>query len=508
MATRFVRWGLLANALVFIPWGAAGAYVTQNAFPSIAFTNPVCIASPPGETNRLFIVEKKGKIVVITNLASPSRSIFMDISSSSQVISATDTSFSGEEGLLGMAFHPGYATNGYFYVFYTGTATTGAGSGRHDILSRFQVSAGNTNQGNAASEVRYIVQYDQADNHNSGDLHFGPDGYLYVSLGDEGGSYGQWGNTQKITNDFFSAIMRIDVDMRAGTLPPNSHPTALPSLTNYAIPADNPYVGASSFNGYPILDASRIRTEFWAVGMRNPWRFIFDPVSGDLLLGHVGQSAVEWVNVVTKGFNAGWNYYEGSRQWTNTAQLPPGLVRTPPLIEYGHTNGRNCVIGGVVYRGSRMAALYGSYLYADYGSGEIWALRHTGTNVTQNLVLLADSTAHWSAFGTDPRNGDVLVAAVRGGISSTIERIIASPAIAPLALGIGDFRLIGTNVRITATSGVPSGTFYLVTSSALTPPWSNWETISTNSFDSSGAATVTNAFDPALGQKFYILRLP
>jgi glucose/arabinose dehydrogenase len=466
------------------------------------------MTSPPGETNRLFVVEKKGRILVITNLASPSRSIFMDISSSSQVISAVDTSVGGEEGLLGMAFHPGYATNGYFYLFYTGTATTSAGTGRHDILSRFQVSGGNTNQGNAASEVRYIVQYDEANNHNAGDLHFGLDGYLYVALGDEGGAYGNWNNTQKITNDFFSAIMRIDVDKRAGSLAPNAHPAALPSLTNYAVPPDNPYVGATSFNGYPILNTGRIRTEFWAVGMRNPWRFTFDPVSGDLLLGHVGQDNIEWVDLVTKGFNSGWNYFEGNTQWTNNLNLPPGLARTPPLAQYAHTASRKCIIGGVVYRGSRMAALYGSYLYADYVSGEIWALRHTGTNVTSNAVILTDSTAKWTAFGTDPRNGDVLVAAARGGTNATIERITASPAIAPLALGIGDFRQIGTNVRITATSGVPSGTFYVLGTATLTPPWSNWGTISTNSFDSSGGATVTNAFDPALGQQFYILKLP
>src|SRR5439155_12226305 len=142
------------------------------------------------ETNRLFIVEKKGRIVVVTNLAAPTRTIFIDISS--RVISSADTTVSGEEGCLGLAFHPDYATNGFFYVFYTGNATTSAGSGRHDILSRYKVSASNPNQGDSSSEVRYLLQYDQADNHNAGDLHFGPDGYLYVALGDEGGSYGNW----------------------------------------------------------------------------------------------------------------------------------------------------------------------------------------------------------------------------------------------------------------------------------------------------------------------------
>src|SRR4051794_40952652 len=157
--------------------GAAG-YALTNAFPGLTFTNPVCLASPPGETSRLFIVEKGGRIVVITNLAAPTRTIFMDISTN--LYGILDTSVGAEEGLLGLAFHPGYATNGFFYVFYTGPATTSAGSGRHDILSRYQFSGSNTNQGDSASETRYIVQFDAADNHNGGDLHFGPDGYLYV----------------------------------------------------------------------------------------------------------------------------------------------------------------------------------------------------------------------------------------------------------------------------------------------------------------------------------------
>ena len=161
-----------------------------------------------------------------------------------------------------------------------------------------------------------------------------------------------------------------------------------------------------------------------------------------------------------------------------------------------------------MYRGSRMAALYGCYLYADYMSGEIWALRHTGTNVTSNPVILTDATAKWTAFGTDPRNGDVLVAAARGGTTSTIERITASPTLAPLALGIGDFRLLGTNVKLTATSGVPSGTFYVVGSTNLSSPWSNWGTISTNTFDGVGGANVTNPLDPGLEQRFYNLKLP
>jgi len=277
-----LRWLIVICMLTSWPSLSAAAtsgYALSNAFPGLTFTNPVCIASVPSETNRLFIVEKKGRIVVITNLAAAKRTVFMDISS--KVISAADTAAGGEEGLLGLAFHPGYASNGFFYVFYTGNATTPAGSGRHDILSRYSVSASNTNQGDATSEVRYIVQYDQAFNHNAGDLHFGPDGYLYVALADEGGAYGNWNTTQRIDRDFFSAIMRIDVDKLTESLPPNPHPSALPSLSNYTIPPDNPYVSATSFNGSPVNPAT-VRTEFWAVGMRNPWRFTFDAVTGEL----------------------------------------------------------------------------------------------------------------------------------------------------------------------------------------------------------------------------------
>ncbi|MEY2429525.1 MAG: hypothetical protein QOJ40_2410 [Verrucomicrobiota bacterium] len=165
-----------------------------------------------------------------------------------------------------------------------------------------------------------------------------------------------WNNTQKIDHDFFSAIMRLDVDKNPGSLPPNPHGSALPSLTNYSIPPDNPYVGATSFNG-AALNPTAVRTEFWAVGMRNSWRFSFDSATNILYLGHVGQETLEWINIVTNGANCGWNFYEGNKQWTNP--LPSGFLLNPPLIQYGHTNSRTCVIGGIVYRGSRIAPLYG-----------------------------------------------------------------------------------------------------------------------------------------------------
>ena len=479
-------------------WG----YVPTNAFPSLVFSNPVCLATPPGETNRLFVLEKHGRIIVITNLAAPTRTIFMDISSRVSVDTAGESAdVSGEEGLLGMAFHPGYATNRIFYLFYTGSDTNGSGSQQlHDILSRFQTTSTNASVGDTNSEIRFISQYDQANNHNAGDLHFGPDGYLYVSLGDEGGGGDQYGNSQHIDKDFFSAIMRLDVNKLPGNLAPNPH-ISLTSLTNYSVPADNPWVGATSFNGVAV-NPNNVRTEFWAVGMRNPWRYSFDPATGELYLGHVGQNLIEWVDIVTNGANCGWNYYEGDQPYTGTP--PAGFTYTHPLIEYGHTNNRVCVIGGIVYRGTHVPALAGAYLYADYGSGEVWALRHNGTNVTQNTVMFIDSGAQTSCFGTDPSNGDPLYAALRSGNNSVIQRIVATNAV-PVFTNV---KLLGTNVIVGGTNGPHNGNYVVLTATNLTAPPTNWLHATTNPFDSGGNFNFTNPVNrPGTNSLFYKLQV-
>ena len=183
-------------------------YTVVNAFPTVSLSDPVCITSPPGETNRLFILERGGNMVVITNLASPTRTVFMSLT----VLADS------ESGLIGLAFHPGYATNGFFYVFSSRQLTTTQGTGRHQRISRFQTSPPDANSASAATELPMITQIDGAGNHNGGDLHFGPDGYLYASLGDEGAQYNGDRNAQMITKDFFSAILRIDVDKRPGNL--------------------------------------------------------------------------------------------------------------------------------------------------------------------------------------------------------------------------------------------------------------------------------------------------
>ena len=385
-------------------------YTTVNAFPGLGFGSPVAMASPPGETNRLFIVNKAGLILVITNLANPSTNVFLDLSS--RVFN------SGESGLLGLAFHPGYATNRMFFVFYSVNATTTQGTGLHQRLSRFQTDAVNPNAAPTNSEQILITQLDTASNHNGGDVHFGPDGLLYVSLGDGGVQYDGSRHSQIISSNFFSAIMRLDVDspFRPSSLMPNPHRaiTNGPAI-NYRIPSDNPFIGFTNFDGRTI-NSSQVRTEFYAVGFRNPWRFSFDPVTGFLYCGDVGQDTWEEVDIITKGGNYGWAYFEGTHvgyRATNSSPVGPFIL---PIQEYQHgsaTNQGNSVTGGVVYRGSRLAQLYGWYVFADYASGNIWILRYDGTNTIPFQRIAGRGGL--SAFGTDPANDDVLMANVNDG---------------------------------------------------------------------------------------------
>jgi uncharacterized repeat protein (TIGR03806 family) len=385
-------------------------YTVNNAFPGLIFTQPVCIVSPPQETNRVFILEKTGNIVVITNLAAPTCTVFMSLSVASY----------GDAGLLGLAFHPGYATNRYFYVFSSRTLDTSQGSGLHECISRFQTTATNANVALTNTEAFLITQFDNAQDHNGGDLHFGPDGYLYASVGDEGGQYNINQNAQVITNKFNSAILRLDVDKRPGNLPPNPHPA---SSTNYFVPADNPFVGATNFNGQ-TFSATNVRTEFFAIGLRNPWRFSIDPGTGFIYIGDVGQDLYEEVDVITNGANCGWAYYEGNHLASTLYPSQPTILTNPPLglnfpiqeiPHAGTTNyNGNCVIGGVVYRGNRLSQLYDAYVFTDNGSGSVWMLHYDGSN-TVPLQYLATATGGPSAVGTDPSNGDVLIVQVSTG---------------------------------------------------------------------------------------------
>ena len=423
-------------------------YTSTNIFPSLTFTNPVSILAPPGETNRLFIVGKDGVICIITNLAAPNRTVFMNLSSQVAHQNA-NSSTEGEKGMLGMAFHPGFATNGFFYLVYMSTNSTQGIEAYNDTLSRFKINSANTNQGDPASEVVIYKQIDRDPNHNSGDVHFGADGYLYVTVGDEGSEHDGRNCAQIITNGLFAGLLRIDVDKKPGNLTPNPGPPSLTVTTNYLIPADNPLIGLTSFDGKPITPGM-IRTEFYAVGLRNPWRWSFDFFTNSfgtnvLYCGDVGQDKFEEVDVIGKGDNLGWAYWEG----TNVASggsLPHTAYITNqgtnirfPIVQYAHgslANQGNCVIGGYVYRGSRLPQLYGSYVYGDYVSGNIWTLPASSfttsfTNASDctapGTPIISDTTSRVTCFGVDPASGDILYAATKTtgfATSSTIQRII------------------------------------------------------------------------------------
>jgi uncharacterized repeat protein (TIGR03806 family) len=376
------------------------AYETVVEFGNLSLNHPLDIRSAPGETNRLFIVEETGCIIVITNLANPTRTVFLDLSSV-----VADAANGG--GLLSLEFHPGYATNRYFYVVYQLRTTSPTGTGVHNRVARFEASASDPNQALPDSEQPLITILDGGDQHNFDDLRFGPEGYLYVSTGDEAVG-GDWrNNSQRIDKDFYSGILRLDVDQKPENLSPNPHPAI--HVGTYKVPADNPFVEATLFNGVPV-DPALVRTEFWAVGLRNPWRMAFDPQTGVLYCGDVGEDSYEELDIITKGGNYGWAYREGEHPGPKVSQEPSGSSSIPPLLEYPHGFGSyqgNCIIGGQVYRGAGFPELDGFFLFADFNSGHIWRVHYDGQSASGWGRLATDEGI--AAFGVDPRNGDVLL---------------------------------------------------------------------------------------------------
>ncbi len=429
---------------------AQPASALESALGTLRFTSPVAIASPPGETNRLFVVEQTGRIIVITNLAAPTRTVFLDL--------VRQTVSGGEQGLLGLAFHPRYAENGRFFVFRTVTASTRGNPNRlHDRLSEFRVSDLSPHTA-STNETILFQQYDQASNHNGGDIHFGPDGYLYVALGDEGGGNDQYNNGQTITRDFFAGIFRIDVDARPDSLPPNPHPANEDFPGRYHVPPDNPFVNATHFLGRPIADPSLVRTEFFAVGLRNPWRMSFDPATGDLWVADVGQGARESIYITRNGANHGWPFREGPitgpRQGAPAGfTTNPDFNHVPPLHSYSHGSGPNqgrSITGGIVYRGSRFPSLAGAYVFADYVSGNVWSLHRRETGAPQVQRLLGETGI--SAFGRDPRDGDVLIADLDGG--RILRLVPGTTGGQPLPLTLADTGAFADLASLTPVPGV------------------------------------------------------
>ena len=350
--------------------GAASAQTQlEVAFPSLSFQRPVDLQPPGDGSNRLFVVEQAGRIQVFENNSSVnSPKTFLDIRDRVRSV------FNGggnEMGLLGLAFHPNYASTGYFYVNYT------ADNPRRTVISRFSVQPGEPNAADPNSEL-VVLEFNQPySNHNGGQLTFGPDGYLYIGTGD-GGSGGDPQNNAQNLRTLLGAMLRIDVDHPSGG-------------KNYGIPSDNPFVGNS--RGY--------REEIYVYGLRNPWRFAFDAVTGWLWAADVGQNAIEEIDLIEKGKNYGWRIMEG-----NSCYNPPSGCDTTglemPIWQYNHSVGQS-ITGGYVYRGSRNPELVGAYIYGDYVSGRIWALRYDGSNPPQN-TLLANSGLNIASFGMDAAN--------------------------------------------------------------------------------------------------------
>jgi glucose/arabinose dehydrogenase len=349
-------------------------YGVKVAFPNVQFKDPVGIYAAGDQSNRLFVVEQAGVIKVLeNNEGTNAASVFLDISN--RVTSG------GELGLLGVAFPRQFNQSGFFYVYYT------TDNPLRSIVSRFSVSQTNANQADVSSE-KVLLQVEQPfPNHNGGQISFGPDGYLYIGLGDGGGAGDPSGNAQN-RSTLLGKILRIDVNAASGSL-------------NYSIPRDNPFIGNNQ--GF--------REEIYAYGLRNPWRFSFDSVTGQLWVGDVGQDRIEEVDIVKSGGNYGWNIMEGSLCYSPPSGCnQTGLSR--PIWEYNHTLG-DSIIGGFVYRGAAFLDLAGTYIYGDYGSGKIWGLRYDGINST-NSELTATGV-HITSFGLDQK-GELHICASDGNV--------------------------------------------------------------------------------------------
>lgn len=381
------------------PPSAAG-FTTVNALGSLVFSAPVHVAAVPGDNTRLFVVERGGTVQVVANLAgTPTKSLFLNLAAVQGVSGLTAN---GECGLLGLAFHPQHLVNGEFFIFYSFNAP-----GLRQRVARMKVLPGQPNVADPASLTPLITQPDQAPNHNGGTLAFGPDGYLYISVGDEGGANDVHNNARFINKDFFSAILRIDVDRRPGSLEPNPHFAVHPGT--YGIPPDNPFLGATSWHGLPVNPAT-VRTEIWATGLRNPFRFSFDAPTGRLFCGDVGQLAYEEVNIIRKGDDCGWSWREGRSVFAAgpPPRTPPaGFQPAEPIFDYGRagTVQGKSVTGGVVYRGRMFPELAGDYLFADYVSGLVVALREDGGVWTPRVLAHNPGI---TGFGHHPLTGEVV----------------------------------------------------------------------------------------------------
>ncbi len=401
---------------------ATAAILTETILTGL--DSPVLVTHAGDGSHRLFVVEQPGRIKVLTPGSTAPR-VFLDISA--KVLAG------GERGLLGLAFHPRYELNRRFFVNYK-RQTDGA-----TVIAEYRTSATDPNVAETNETVMLIVPQPFS-NHNGGMIEFGPDQFLYIGMGD-GGSANDPGNRAQNINSLLGKILRIDIDRPTSLLP-------------YSSPSTNPFYGAIAG-----LD------EIYAFGLRNPWRFSFDSLTGVLYAGDVGQSQIEEIDVISSGGNYGWRVYEGTRCTGNDPQACVASNYLLPVAEYAHTLGRCSVTGGYVYRGARAALPTGSYVYADYCSGELFLLDQGASSVLLDTPLLI------SSFGAD-ESGELYIASLSG----VIQRIARSPAPAPCSY---------TTTPVTQTFSQAGGAGNLsITASANDCRWTaasnvNWISITT-----------------------------
>ena len=340
-------------------------YQFENAFPNLTFVDPVGIHHSGDGTNRIFVVEQEGRIKVFNNDSNTTISQnFLDIRS----IVDQDGGYT-EEGLLGLAFHPNYEQNGYFYVNYTDY------NPKRNVIARYSVDPDNPNEADYFSSEILLEVNQPYNNHNGGQMEFGNDGYLYISFGD-GGSSGDPQNNGQDLSTLLSTIVRIDVNNQSNNM-------------NYSIPFDNPFI-----------DNQSARPEIFAYGLRNVWRFSFDSETNLLWAADVGQNEWEEIDIIHPGLNYGWNEMEASHCY------PPGSNCNPdqfelPVWEYAlYVDGVCSVTGGYVYRGNNIYTLRGKYIYGDWCTGDIWALY---TNNNQNYINeeIIRTDINITSFGVD-----------------------------------------------------------------------------------------------------------
>ena len=339
-------------------------YALVDAFPQLTFDMPVELTSLDN-SDRIFVIEQKGVIQVFKNSPEVKKStVFLDIEK--------QVSSGGEMGLLGLAFHPEFATNGYFYVNYT----------RRDpletIISRFKVNASNPETADQNSET-ILLRFDQPyDNHNGGKVGFGNDGFLYISAGD-GGSWGDQKNRAQNRKELLGKILRLDVNSTS-------------QGRKYGIPKDNPFV--ANKEGY--------REEIFAYGMRNAWRFNFDRETGLLWAGDVGQNKIEEIDIIEKGGNYGWRIMEANECYRTSTCNSEGLI--PPIWSYiqGPDTGSS-ITGGYVCRDKSLSKLFGKYIYGDFVTGNIWAFTQANKKAIKNEKI-SKITGGLPSFGEDSKH--------------------------------------------------------------------------------------------------------